>query len=173
MPKFQLKLGDIFTIPINDKEVGFGQIVVFPRTKDVFIMRVFNGKNDKKEKVDIETICNSSTLFLGYSTDAKLYHKDWNIIGNSTVGLDKIVLPYHKLGTPPKDIYITNYKGERLQEIDELTFQNLSYETNFAPVRYENALKAYYKLQEWKTNEYDKLLYENALKSNEIYNSIK
>ncbi len=168
--RFKLNVGDIFTIPLAENEVGFGQIICFPRTKDVFIMVVFDAKIafSYTKEYNMEEIVTSKILFLGYSTDAKLYHKDWEVIGNYTSNISAIVMPYHRLGTPPGDIYLTNYKSERVCEIDEETFNKLNYLTNYAPIRYENALKAYFGLQEWKEEDYDKLLYKHTLKSNEI-----
>lgn len=166
--RFKLNVGNVFTIPLGNGEFGFGQIVIFPKFKSEFIMCVFDIKEKNYDVISVEKICNSPILFLGYSTDAKLYHKDWEVIGNYTSNISAIVMPYHRLGTPPGDIYLTNYKSERVCEIDEETFNKLNYLTNYAPIRYENALKAYFGLQEWKEEDYDKLLYKHTLKSNEI-----
>lgn len=168
MGKLKLKVGNVFSIPINDNEVGFGQLINFPRTKDVFIMIVFDYKEKIKDNYNLEKICSSKILFLGYSLDAKLQHKDWNIIGEFTNNISNIILPYHKLGLPPDDTHITNYKGEIIRIATGNEFSQLSYKTTIAPIRYENALKAHFKLQEWKNEDYDKLLYEYTLKSNEI-----
>ena len=69
-------------------------------------------------------------------------------------------------------MYLVNHKGERLREIDENIFNKLMYKTEIAPIRYENALKAYYKLQEWKGEDYDKMLYTSTLDSNNIANQL-
>ena len=172
MTKLKLKEGDVFKITLGNGEVGFGQIITFPHSKNAFIMIIFEYKADLQDNFDIEKICNSKILFLGTSLDAKLYHKDWQIIGNYTKNISQVVLPYYRLGTPPRDIYIVNFKGERLKAINEAVFDQLKYETNISPIRYENALKAYYKLQEWKHDDYDKLLYSEALKSKNILESL-
>ncbi len=170
--KLRLNVGDIFTIPLGNGEMGFGQIVSFPRSKDVFIMIVFDQKMSENENYDIDKIIKSDILFLGYTTDAKLYHKHWNIIDNSNTNIASIVMPYYRLGTPPHEIYLINYKSECICKVSEEEFNQLDYLTNYAPIRYENALKAFYKLQEWKAGDYNQLLYEKVLKSNEIARSI-
>ncbi|WP_306353666.1 Imm26 family immunity protein [Flavobacterium sp. '19STA2R22 D10 B1'] len=168
MIRFKLKIGDIFTIPLSEKEVGFGQIVCFPNSKNAFIMCVFDIKQSKETPIEIQKICNTPLLFLGYSTDAKLYHKHWEIIGNSIKNIDSITMPYFRLGTPPKDIYLINYKGDRLKSINIKEFDMLDYETNYAPIRYENALKAHFGFGEWIPENYNNLLYKFTLDSNEI-----
>jgi len=168
MGKLKLKIGDLFTIPLENQETSFGQIVNFPNSKDVFIMCVFDKKQNVESEIKPKEICESPVLLLGYSTDAKLYHKDWLLVGNYTENISKIVLPFHRLGTPPTDIYLVDYSGKRIKEIDEELFNQLSYQTSYSPIRYENALKAHFKLQEWKNDDYDKLLYEYTLKGNKI-----
>lgn len=170
--KLKLNIGDVFTIPLGNGDVGFGQIIAFPHSKNAFMMIVFDCRNNEELKYDLDTICDSPILFLGNSLDAKLYHNDWQIIGNYTKNIPKIVLPYYRLGTPPEDIYIVNYKGERLKKISKDIFNQLQYELNVSPIRYENALKAHFKLQDWKAEDYDKILYKLALHSKEIFETL-
>ncbi|MBA3829295.1 MAG: hypothetical protein H0X33_10190 [Taibaiella sp.] len=166
MKKIKLKVGDVFAIELNMGEYGFGQIVAFPRHKYVFIICIFKRRNMGISELNLEEICNSEILFLGYTSDAKLYHNDWVIIGNYTSNISAIKLPYYKLGSPP-DSYIVDYKGERLLKIDEEVFNALRFETEVGPSRFENALKSFYGLQDWK-EDYNVILYENSLSSNKI-----
>lgn len=158
----KLKVGDVFTIPISDEKTGFGQIVKIPN-KSNFIIVVFTQVYSGKDWPSVDEIINDEILFLGYTMDALLYHKYWNIIGNDVSNLSKIKLPYFKLGTPP-DMKIVNFKGDSVRKASKEEFDNLEYETVAAPVRYENALKAYYKLGDWK-DDYDELLYKKTLSS--------
>lgn len=79
----KLKVGDIFTIPVSEEKTGFGQIVNIPNRNN-FIIIVFEKIYTGKEWPDIGEIMNDRILFLGYTLDAKLYHKHWKIIGNNT-----------------------------------------------------------------------------------------
>ena len=162
----KLKVGDIFTITISNDEIGFGQIVAFPNVFTLLII-VF----DKKQKIDAEydfnEILSSRILFLGYTLDAKLYHKHWKVIGNNPV--TNVEFPYHRLGTPPHEIYITDFKGKRIRPCTIEEFDKLDYETVIAPVRYENALKAFYGLKDWIDEDYNKLLYEKTLDSVKVF----
>lgn len=162
-----LKVGDIFTVPLNDNEVGFGQIVGIP-DKSTLLIAIYELRQKKSESIDMSKIKNSKVVFLGFSLDAKLYHKHWLIVGNETSNLTNIKMPFNKLGTPPRDIFIVDYKGNKIREATQSEFENLNYQTTIAPVRYENALKAYHNLQEWKEEDYGKLEYKHTLHSNKV-----
>jgi hypothetical protein len=167
--RFKLNVGDVFTIPLNENEVGFGQCVTpHKKTSGGFVIAVYSFRKDKNQTVDISKIVNTEPIFLGYTFDAKLYHKDWEIIGNYIENISSLKLPYNRLGTPPDEIYLIDVNSNRIAEISEEIFNELTYKTEIAPIRYENALKAYFGLQEWKAEDYDKLLYKHVLQSNEI-----
>jgi len=173
MAKFKIIEGDVFTIPLNDKEVGFGQVVApYDKTSGGFMVAVFDFKADDTQNISLNDVCNSELLFLGFTFDAKIYHKDWVLMGNYTDNIKTIVMPYFRLGTPPNDIYIVNYKGERLKSISENVFAELAYQTEIAPIRYQNALKAHFGYGEWKSEDYDKLLYSRSIKSKGVFESI-
>lgn len=159
----KLKIGDIFTIPISLDRAGFGQVIKMPVSSGVFIMAVFKQVYSDKNWPTLDEIIEDEVLFLGYTMDALLYHKYWKIIGNKVSNLNKIKLPYYKLGTPP-DMQIVDYKGDRVRKATKREFEYLEYETSVAPIRYENALKAFYKLADW-DEDYDELLYERTLES--------
>jgi hypothetical protein len=161
----KLKVGDVFTIPISEEETGFGQIIKIPN-KSNFIIVVFKQVYSGKDWPSIEEIIGDDILFLGYTMDALLYHKYWRIIGNDTSNLNKIKLPYFKLGTPP-NMKIVNYKGDSFRKAKKDEFDKLEYETVVAPVGYEAALQAYHKLTEWE-DDFNKLLYDKTLESIKI-----
>lgn len=159
----KLKIGDLFTIPISDSKTGFGQIVKIPVLNGVFVMVVFKQVYSGKDWPSLDEIIGDDILFLGYTMDALIYHKQWQVIGNKSSGLNKIELPYYKLGTPP-NMHIVNYKGDKVRKAKNEEFDQLYYETSVAPIRYENALKAYYKFEVWR-EDYNELLYERTLES--------
>jgi len=172
--RFKLNVGDVFAIPLNENEVGFGQCVTpHKKTSGGFVIAVYSFREDKNQTVDISKIVNTEPIFLGFTFDALLCDlPKWKIIGNYSDNINSLKLPYNRLGTPPDEIYLLNVNNERIAEISEEIFNELTYKTEIAPIRYENALKAYFGLQEWKEEDYDKILYKHTLKSNEIANKI-
>ena len=171
--RFKLNVGDVFTIPLNESEIGFGQCVTpHKNTSGGFVIAVFPIKQHKNKAIFIEEIVKHKPIFLGFTFDAKLYHKEWVIIGNYTSNIKELKLPYNRLGTPPDEIYLTDVESNIVAEISEDIFNVLSYKTEIAPIRYENALKAHFGMQEWKVEDYDKILYKHSLKSNMIFESL-
>lgn len=172
MAKFNLKLGDVIAISISENLYGFAQIVSsYNKRSGGFLIAIFDYKSDTLDKISVLDICNREIVFLGFTFDAKIYHKQWVIIGNYIDNIQYIKRPYFRLGIPPNEIYLVDEDGKRLVKISEQLFSELSYKSEVAPMRYENALKAYFDLQEWK-EDYNKLLYKEVLKSNKIANNI-
>jgi Immunity protein 26 len=167
----KLKEGDIFAIPISEELTGFGQIINIPISNGVFIIIVFSEIYSGEEWPALDEIIQDEILFFGYTMDALIYHKHWKIIGNVSSNTSKVKLPYYKFGLPPK-MEIVNYKGEKVRNATNQEFDQLEYETSVAPIRYENALKAYHKIVEW-DSDYEKLYYNNVAKSIEIVEGIE
>jgi|APEBP8051072266_1049373.scaffolds.fasta_scaffold07191_3 hypothetical protein len=173
--RFKLNIGDVFTIPLNEIEVGFGQCVTaYNKESSGFGIAVFPLRQKKSElvNIDVDSVVSNTPILSGYTFDAKLYYNDWIIIGNSTKNIQDIKFPYTKLGLPPNDMYIVDPHGNILSMISEDIFNSLLYRTDYAPIRFENALKAHFGLQEWLHRSFDNLLYENTLKSIEIAQKI-
>jgi hypothetical protein len=160
----KLKVGDVFTMTSindeNDPKTYFGQIVKIPN-KSNFIIAVFKKVCYNQDLPSLDKIIDDDILFLGYTMDALFYHKYWKVVGNSLSNLEKIKLPYYKLGTPP-DMSIVNYKGDRIRKADKYEFDNLEYQTVSAPVRFEVALNTYHRMTGWDEND-NELLYQKVL----------
>jgi hypothetical protein len=165
----KLKIGDIFTIPVSDDKNGFGQIIKIPN-KHNFIIIVFDGLYSGFEWPSTNEIIQNKILFLGYTMDALFYHEYWNIIGNEFQNLEKIELPYFKLGTTTSTV-IVDYKGDKVRKATKIEDENLSYLTVSAPICYELALKAYYKLEDW-IEEYNNYFYSKTMESIKIVEGI-
>lgn len=162
----KLRVGDIFNVKLDDNTLGYGQIVALP-SKNTLIIAMFDIRSDQSIEIPLDSICNATIIFLGYSLDAKLYHKHWVIIGNNTSNLESIFLPVNRLGTPPNDIYLTNFKGDIIREATPDEFEKLRYKTVVAPIRFENALKAFFGIIEW-NDDFNDLLYKHVIESNKV-----
>jgi len=162
----KIKEGDVFTILVSENLTGFGQIVKIP-SKNNFVIAVFKYLKERNKIPEIKEVVNTSPLLLGFTTDAKLYHRHWEIIGNHPSNLEGIRMPYFKLGTPPGDSYITNYKGERVRQISTEEYSKLDFKWSRSPIGFEKALKAFHNFGEW-GEDYDRLLYEKTLKSIDV-----
>lgn len=171
--RFTLREGDIFTIPINDGVLGLGQILWMPKHKHEFIMVVFDKKFKDKDEIVLTEISKWELVFLGYTVDAKLYNKKWEIIDNMTSNLSNVKKPFFKLGLATDHPRMVDFKGDVV--VDPISiehFNKLAYQTQVAPVRFENALKAYYRFETWKDDDYNLILYSNAINSVAIASEI-
>lgn len=167
--RFKLEIGDIIALPIKDNYQGIGQIVSeYEKLSGGFLLRVYDIKHNEKEEFILESLNKMNVLFQAYTFDAKLYHKDWEVIVNYTDNLKDIKLPYFRLGLRDDNAYIVNHQGKRILPISEKVFDNLNYKTEVGPIRFENALRAYYGYNEWIEENYNIILYSNTLKSIEI-----
>ncbi|MDR4891000.1 MULTISPECIES: Imm26 family immunity protein [unclassified Chryseobacterium] len=154
--RFKLNKGDVFAIPLGNSEFGLGQIINFPKTSDAFIVILFNEKITELDEFQNININDLKIIFLGYTFDAKLYYKDWQVIGNYKDNIQSVSLPFFRLGTSD-DARLVDYKSKILKNIDEFQFNKLMYKSEIAPIRFENALKAHFGLQEWISEDYDKI----------------
>jgi hypothetical protein len=96
-------------------------------------------------------------LIFGNTFDAKFYHKHWVVIGNDKTNLSNINLPYYKIGESPS--YIEDFKGLKIRKCNSIENEKLVYRKYIAPVRLENAIKAYHKIIEWNDELFNPLLY--------------
>lgn len=145
----KLKVGDVFSVPIDGDRIGLGQAVA--RFFDAHYLAVYDLILPADKEIDlIATLRGAAVLFLGLSSDAKIYVGDWRILGHLPVP-DSVVLPAYKL-CAGLDVVVTkvvDYSGtrERIATADEASI--LSNRTMVSPVRFEKALKARCGLVMW------------------------
>lgn len=157
----KLKKGDIFNIKISSTNFAMGQIINL--SKDGLTIIVFEGLYPSSIIPNFTELVNENILLFANTFDAKFYHKHWEIIGNYILNLNDIKLPVYKLGTD-EDL---RYEDFFMKPISDKTLflnckEKIGYRNFVAPVRIENAIKAYYKLIDW-NDDYEKLLYENLI----------
>jgi hypothetical protein len=163
----KLQSGDIFEFSINDRSTCYGQIISTFK-KDTIAIIVFEGLY--KSRPDIEELLEDNILLFGNTFDAKFYHKNWIVIANEKSNLNNIKLPYYKIGTDP--VYIEDFFENRIRKANANEEENIYYRSYVAPIRFETALKAYYKIVEW-NDAFDDLLYSNILRSINLIEELK
>lgn len=153
-------IGDIFSIPIKETLLGFGQIIRKPAFR-LYIV-VFEKIYSEASLPSPEEIVKAAPLLMGQTLDGLLYNNTWKIVGNIKSNITNFPFPYYKLGTPP-DILLVDYKGERLRTATRLEVDCLNYETTLSPIYFEEALKAWHKMLPWQSS-FDEILYSNLIK---------
>lgn len=155
----KLNIGDIFEFSINENTKSYGQIVSTFK-KDTISIIIFEGLYKSRPK--IQELLEDNILLFGNTFDAKLYHKHWVVIENEKSNLEGIKLPYYKIGTEP--VYIEDFFQNRIRKASSIEDNKLYYRSYVAPIRFESALKAYYKVLVW-DDSYEELLYSNLINS--------
>ena len=158
----KIREGDVFTIPIDIERVGFGQILRIPN-KNNFIIVVYEFYSNTSDGHVLADIIKKPILLMGYTMDAKLYHRHWLIIGNYLCNISDVPMPLFKIGVPPGDIYLLDFAGRVIRPCTVEEFDALNYRKVIAPIRYERALQAFYGIGEWK-EEYNEMKIANYLK---------
>lgn len=138
--KKHINEGDLFTIPIDDNTQGYGQIVEVPR-KDALLVVVFQGRWPMDQEVKLEEIIKQKILFLGFTTDALIYHGKWVITGNSKANLSSIVMPYFKVAFPP-ETKLLNYRLEFIRMAAPEEDRLLNFHHSMSPMGYQKELQA-------------------------------
>jgi len=141
----KLQKGDIFTIPIDDNRIGYGQIIE-TREHD-FLIVVFDYSESDDNTTDLSAVVKSRKILMGNTLDAKFFNGDWRIVGSVTDNLKEIPLPTYKIGLPGS-LQAVSYYGNIVSTAD-VELDDLEYELVSAPIRFEKALQAHFGKGEW------------------------
>ena len=136
-------------------KLGYGQVIVGGVEFYVVIFRqIFDSPPEFDE------LLQGDALFVGWTTDALIYHGNWKLVGNRQPISARIPFPTYKVrinGMP----YIHDFDGENRRPALPEQWELLDYHTSHAPIRYQNALLAHHGLGEWK-DYYDEITVEHA-----------
>ena len=136
--KVKARVGDVFRIPISERESGFGQIIA--NYKGTFLMVIFSQKAINTEQPSIDEITSSSPLFICNSFDALIWHGDWPILGNSPPNHTRFPLPNYKVGMGG-EMWIENYFADRARPARPTELGKLSLRQFYSPAVLEERSK--------------------------------
>lgn len=152
----RLHVGDVFTIPLDDERVGYGQIVR-AQGQGHYYFAVFEGAYPRKEEPGLDAVLEGELALLALSLDALLYHDHWQIVGKREVNSAMVRWPAYKEGvSPPGTFEVVDYTGERRRKATEAEAEELPFRAVVAPIRVEKALRALHGLEDW-NDAYDEL----------------
>src|SRR5438552_18224086 len=89
------KLGDVFEVPINESQVGYGQVA--GQRFQSYLMAIFKTAYRRGERPELSRIAADDIAFLGESLDAKIWNGDWVVVGNLPPDRSRIPLPIYKV----------------------------------------------------------------------------
>jgi hypothetical protein len=165
--RFTARVGDVFTIPVDDNRVGVGQIVA-KYGKHGYFFAIFDHIFPRSAGPDTDAALRTPLAFLTLSLDAKLYNKEWVIIDHRPVA-DNIPLPAYKESRGVNGEFdVVDYSGQRRREAKDGELDALEYRTTVAPVRLEKALRAKHGIGPW-LDAYDRLQPDDLVTTDRLF----
>ena len=134
--KPKLSVGDIFRFGDPENGWGYGQIL---RTDIIQYIVVFEPIFGIEAK--LEEIAASALLLSGWTSDARFFSGDWQIVGNKAPR--HVVFPEYKLGMSG-DTWVTDVDGNLLRLATSEEAERLLFQTSHSPIAFEKAFKAHH-----------------------------
>lgn len=156
------RTGDLFSIPLSGTSSGVG--VVAGKWKSELYLVVFKEKFEGAAELEGVQPAYLTPLFASSSLDAKIFHGHWPLIQRDT-DVSIVAQPIYKV-EEPTGVFAESFDRKVRTAISSDIAQALSYRKGVAPVRFENALKAYHGIGQWDPV-FEELGYENVLRSHE------
>jgi hypothetical protein len=155
----RLKVGDVFTIPVDVDHVGVGQIAAsWGGSRGHFYFSVFDAEYETSHGTDYDEVTSAPLALLALSVDALLHHGHWRVVGHAEVDVDAFPWPAYKEGvSPPGTFDVVDFSGKRRRRATPSEADRLPFRTIVAPIRIERALRALHGREPW-LDEYDSLL---------------
>lgn len=155
MVALTLRVGDVFTIPLGQDVIGFGQIV-HDCGEGHYYFAMFEGLYSRDDPPSIDVVLESEVALFALSLDALLYHRHWQVIDNREVQASRLPWPAYKEGTSPGAFDVVDYTGKHRRPATATETDELPFRTVVAPIRLEKALRALNGLGTW-TDAYEEL----------------
>jgi hypothetical protein len=156
----RLKVGDVFTIPVDGDRVGVGQIVA-ALSPGHYYFAVFEGVHRSDAVTEMGDVPQEGIVFLVRSMDALLYHGIWKVIDNQQVDESRINWPIYKVATAPDEFVVIDHTDEVKRSATPEEVEALPYCKVVAPIRVQDALQALHGQRDWDPD-YDELLHDDT-----------
>ena len=149
----KLRVGDVFTIPLDAPRLGVGQVVGL-RTH-TYLMAIFS-RPIVRDVETVDTALASPIAFLAESLDAKIWAGDWTIVTNRLPDPSIPMPAFRQMVGSPGRIDIVDYSETRRRPSEGTEPLWVPNRSTVAPVRLEHALRASLGLEPW-NDAYDEL----------------
>jgi hypothetical protein len=146
-----LQVGDVFTLPIDDERVGYGQIMApWGGSGGQFYFGIFDRVYPRHDSLDLDAVVVEPLVLLALSLDALLLRGHWGVVGRRQVDSGDVPWPaYKEAVSPPGTFDVVDYTGQRRRRATEGEAERLPFRTVVAPIRVEKALRALNELEPW------------------------
>jgi hypothetical protein len=124
MKKITVRLGDVFTFPLNNGLNCFGQVICFNSEHKDLLLILFDFVS--KDVPDLQNIVRHDILGIANMDDSRIAQGEWKIVGNTDVVATNIILPCY-LGVDnsiSQKPIIKSYLGEFVRFATRREFDN-------------------------------------------------
>jgi immunity protein 26 of polymorphic toxin system len=143
MMKLKLSIGDVFRFAKSADTWSYGQILLSEIIQYIIIFEpVF------KEIPTLEHIVSSPLLLCGWTSDARFYSGDWEIVEN--MPSREFTFPEYKVEISGKT-WVTDVDGKPLRLATTEQARNLHFKSSNSPIAFEKAFKAYHGDLPWES----------------------
>jgi hypothetical protein len=141
--KHKTRIGDIFTVPISDNKMCYGQVVA--ACDPIYYMIAFDFVSGQSESAEIQKIVSLPILLLGNFFDTLIKMGEWKVVANTMPNLIRIPFPLHQVQMDG-NTFVESWDGAHRRLATPEEARLLDRPANFGPVWLEDALKAHYGL---------------------------
>lgn len=152
--RVNLRVGDVFEIPLPDGRFGYGIVVKqggLPGGGTPYIA-IFRSAYDQRPSV--AQITTDEVALQGWSTDALIYHERWKVIEHDAP-VPAIQFPNFKVESQGK-FYVLDVEGESIDFATPRELELLNYRFSSTAGIFQDAFEALHRFGEWK-DYFDKL----------------
>jgi len=161
MARPRVKTGDVFRIPIDDTRCAYGQVFLKNHTISQLYVGIYRPGLAAETTPDLDEICSSEIALVGGTTDARIYHGMWTIVGNRPPDLSRLPRPNFKVEAGGRTI-VEDFDGRFIREATTADVQKYDNRWSRSPMAFELAMQALHGIGTW-TSDYDRLTLQHAL----------
>lgn len=153
--RLKLKTGDIFRFGDSNDRFGYGQIL---RSDIIQYIVIFEPVFDAN--ASLEEVLMSQLLLAGWTSDARFFSGDWEVVGNRVLG-HVFKFPEYKIEISG-DTWVTDVDGKPLRLATPDEARHLLFQTSHAPIAFEKAFRAHHGRLPWEPR-FDQLRVKSQL----------
>jgi hypothetical protein len=144
----KLRVGDVFSLPLEAGRVGVGQIVG-AYIKGTYYFAIYGRAWPGPTSVDLDEAIAGRVSFLALSLDAKLSAGHWTVLGNRPVPPGTPFPAFKEVVGTPDRVDVVDHTGQWRRPARGAEAELLPNRKVVAPVRLEKALRARHGLEPW------------------------
>jgi len=145
MNQNKIKMGTIFTIPVDDKKKAYGQLVYRGTLVDTIILFNYCSENVP----DLMELIEQDILFCINTTDEYLLNRRWSLFGKANVPVN-FEFGTNYLLEKQDGLVVTDIDGNFIREATEKDLTTLKKIESVPPSIVEEVIKAKYDGGNWK-----------------------